>query len=112
MQKAFCGKIFANKQGISMGHKKADSTVCDSGFALLYVYNADEMQQQTRPTERIFYVLYMVQQRAIQDLTAHIDFRIAKPNPISNSYSIPKVKVRKTAKRVGSVTSNACSQAD
>lgn len=39
IQKAFCGKIIAGKEGISMGHQKADSTVFD--FGLLYVYNAD-----------------------------------------------------------------------
>jgi len=27
-----------------MGHKKGDSTVCDSGFALVCVYNTDEMK--------------------------------------------------------------------
>lgn len=76
--------------------READSAVCDSGFALAYVYNADEMQQQSRLTEPIFYTAHIVQKCATQDLTAHIDFRIGKPNPISSSYPIPEVKVCKT----------------
>lgn len=44
ISKAFYGKIIAGKEGNSTGHWKADSTVCDSGFGLVYVYNDDEMQ--------------------------------------------------------------------
>lgn len=48
-------------QGISMGHWKADSTVCDSGFGMVYVYNADEMQQLNRPPDPVFYLPYVLQ---------------------------------------------------
>lgn len=96
IQKAFCGKIIAGKEGISMGHQEADSAVCDCGFGLVYVYNADEMQQLNRPPDPIFYLPCVLQQRAVQDLIPPIDFRIAKTDPISYSYPILKVKVCKT----------------
>lgn len=110
IQKAFCGKIIAGKEGISMGHWKADSTVCDSGFGLVYVYNAEEMQQLNRPTDPVFYLPYVLQQRAVQGLIPPIDFRIAEPDPISYSHPILKVKICKTTQRAGSVTLNDCLQ--
>lgn len=90
IQKAFCGKIIAGKEGISMGHQEADSAVCDCGFGLVYVYNADEMQQLNRPPDPIFYLPRVLQQRAVQDLIPPIDFRIAKTDPINYSYPILK----------------------